>query len=233
LARSKKPSEKTDGERPRLGPLWSTRRAAGRLFVSVGFGAIAVALFAPTNVAWWVQAVVGWDVAAGILCALTWRIIVRANAARTRARAAIDDPGGMAVFIIALVSSLFSLFAGAYVLRWARAFPHNQALVWSALAIVGVMLAWILTHTAYALRYVRLYYAKSGPGGLQFPGPDPPADIDFAYFAFTIGMTFQASDVLITSSRVRAVVLSHAILAFVYNTIILAVALNLAMGLLG
>ena len=219
--------------RPRLGPLWSTHRAAGRLSLSVVLGALTVALFTPTTVMWWVRAVVGWDVAAGVLCALSWRIIVRADADRTRARAAIDDPGGTVVFVIALASSLFSLFAGAYVLRWARGFPPAEATTWSALALGGIVLSWVLTHTAFTMRYVRLYYGRSGVGGLVFPGEHPPADIDFAYFAFTIGMTFQATDVVITSSRMRAAVLAHGALSFVYNTFILAVAINLAIGLLG
>jgi len=217
----------------RLGPVWSIRRAAGRLFVSIAGGALTVLLFTPTNVAWWVRAVAGWDVAAGILSALAWRIILRADADRTRARAALDDPGGTAVFAIALASALFSLFAGAWVLRWARSYPPGEATIWTALALAGIVLSWVVTHTAYTLRYVRLYYARGGTGGLQFPGDKPPADIDFAYFAFTIGMTFQATDVVVTSTRLRATVLSHALLSFVYNTFILAVAINLAVALLG
>lgn len=220
-------------EHARPSPLWSTRRAAGRLLLASTLGLLACALFTPTRTAWWVRAVAGWDVAAGVLCALAWRTIVRASPERTRARAAIDDPGGTTVFVIAVVSSLFSLFAGAYVLRWSRASPPAEKLTWLALALAGIVLSWVLTHTAYTLRYVRLYYARSGVGGLQFPGDRPPADLDFAYFAFTIGMTFQSTDVIVTSSRLRAFVLSHALLSFFYNTFILAVAINLAVGLLG
>ncbi len=73
----------------------------------------------------------------------------------------------------------------------------------------------------------------SGEGGLQFPGDQPPDALDFAYFAFTIGMCFQVSDVVITSNLIRRAVLMHSLLSFAYNTIILGMALNLFFGMLG
>ncbi|MEO8875996.1 MAG: DUF1345 domain-containing protein, partial [Polyangiaceae bacterium] len=73
---------------------------------------------------------------------------------------------------------------------------------------------------------------EEGVGGLVFPGKTEPRYFDFAYFAFTIGMCFQVSDVVVEGSQLRASVLGHALLAFVYNTTILALALNLAFGML-
>jgi len=93
--------------------------------------------------------------------------------------------------------------------------------------------AWSLTHTSYTLRYAHLYYRdEGGVGGLVFPGDRPPDDFDFAYFAYTIGMCFQVSDVVITSWQIRRAVLGHAVLSFAYNTVILALALNLLFGVL-
>jgi uncharacterized membrane protein len=100
------------------------------------------------------------------------------------------------------------------------------------LCLVSVIVAWALTHTSYTLRYAHLYYRddKEGEGGLAFAGDRKPDDFDFAYFAYTIGMCFQVSDVAISSPQIRRAVLGHALLSFVYNTVILALALNLFFG---
>jgi uncharacterized membrane protein len=98
-----------------------------------------------------------------------------------------------------------------------------------------VVSSWCLTHTVYTLRYAHLYYRDdaTGEGGLTFPGEDCPNYFDFAYFAFTVGMCFQVSDVVICSAAIRRAVLGHSLLSFAYNTAILALALNLLFGLLG
>lgn len=87
----------------------------------------------------------------------------------------------------------------------------------------------------HALRYARLYYRDdgAGEGGLEFPGKEPPDDFDFAYFSFTIGMCFQVSDVSVSSRLIRRTVLVHSLVSFLYNTAILALALNLVFGRLG
>ncbi len=84
----------------------------------------------------------------------------------------------------------------------------------------------------YTLRYAHLYYHDDheGIGGLEFPGGGRPSYVDFAYLSFTIGMCFQVSDVVVSSRQIRRTVLGHALLSFVYNTAILATAINLAVG---
>lgn len=95
------------------------------------------------------------------------------------------------------------------------------------LCVLGVLLSWGLLHTFYALFYARLYYhIPNKPGGVEFPGGEKPAALDFAYFAFTIGTAFATSDVSISSAKIRRVVLAHGILAFFYNTTILALVVN-------
>ena len=101
------------------------------------------------------------------------------------------------------------------------------------MCLFAVAAAWALTHTAFALRYAHLFYRDQGDvsGGLEFLGSKSPDYFDFAYFAFTVGMCFQVSDVTVSSSSVRRVVLGHAIPSFAYNTAIIAVTLSLATGL--
>jgi uncharacterized membrane protein len=167
--------------------------------------------------------------------ALAWLLIFRADAKRTRRHAADDDPGRRAVWIIAILASGFSLFATAVVLRGARMCAVEARTPFVVLCLVAVAGAWALTHTAYTLRYAHLYYRDDGDGegGLTFPGDAPPAYIDFAYFAFTIGMCFQVSDVAITSRLIRRAVTAHAVLSFTYNTAILATAVSLIVGFFG
>ena len=94
-------------------------------------------------------------------------------------------------------------------------------------------LSWTLTHTAFTLRYAHLYYREDdeGIGGVDFPGGAMPTYMDFAYFAFTVGMCFQVSDVQVTSHQIRRAVLLHATMSFLYNTAILAFVLNLVFNL--
>jgi uncharacterized membrane protein len=192
-------------------------------------------LLVPKNSSWAVRAVAGWDAGATVLLVLTWWIIVGSGPHRTRRRAAAQDPGRTAIWGIVIISSFFSLFAAAGMLRSARHLAPSQAVLLAGLCLGAVVSAWLLTHTAYALRYAHLYYRidAEGEGGLSFPGDSPPDDWDFAYFAFTLGMCFQVSDVTISSRTIRRYALVHAVLSFAYNTAIVALALNLVFGLLG
>ena len=96
------------------------------------------------------------------------------------------------------------------------------------MAALGVISAWGVLHTSYALHYAYLYYrSEESPGGLDFPGEQSPDQLDFAYFAFTIGTSFAVSDVDVTDRAIRRAVLGHQILSFFYNTTILALAINL------
>jgi uncharacterized membrane protein len=205
----------------------SPHAAVGRFVISLLVGAITFVFFTPGNVVWWVRAVVGWDAFALTLVTLVWSVILRADSAETKRRAGSDDPGRHFVFGVALFSSIVSFFAAAFVLRYVRGFDGHAKTTWTMLTLAAIVLAWVLAHTVYTLRYAHLYYGHSHQHGLQFPGDEPPADIDFAYFAFTVGMCFQVSDVVVTATHCRRAVLLHAVLSFVFNTAILALALNL------
>jgi uncharacterized membrane protein len=207
------------------------RRAPGRLLLATAFG-LACAAGVPVPCPLHLRGLVFWDTGSFMLLALAWNVIFRSTPELTQARAEEEDPGRNTVGVIAVASSLFSLFAGVVVLRNAHAGPGG-ATVWTALALAAVGLSWSLVHTSYTLRYARLFYRKAHPeGGLLFPGTEKPSDIDFAYFAFGIGMTFQTGDVQVTASRVRRTVMFHALIAFVLNTVIVALALNVMVAFL-
>jgi uncharacterized membrane protein len=215
--------------------LLDPRRATGRLALAWAAG-VAVALSLPRDLGWAVRAVAGWDVGASVLLGLVWLIIAGADCAETRRRASAEDPGRTLVWGFVLVGSTFSLLATTVLLHQAKEVAPIRAEIFVAMCIWAVACAWALTHSAFALRYARLYYREddgTGVGGLGFPGDQPPDDLDFAYFAFTLGMCFQTSDVTVIDRAIRRTVLMHGVLSFIYNTAILALALNLVFGRLG
>jgi len=110
---------------------------------------------------------------------------------------------------------------------------HSEGLakgIRAGLGVLSVALSWGLVHTIYTLRYARRYYTGKD-GGVDFHGDEPPNYKDFAYLAFTIGMTFQVSDTDLESREIRVDALHHAMLSFVFGTGILATAINLVANL--
>jgi uncharacterized membrane protein len=208
------------------------RGAAARLGTGVFFG-VVTACALPAGFEMPVRIVAGWNVCALTMLALIGAIIVRAGAAETRRRSAADDPGRKTVWVLVSIACAFSVFAATVVLRSAKTLAPARSGALVALCLLSVVTAWALTHAVYTLRYAHLFYrgGHDHGHGLVFPGEHPPDDFDFAYFAFTIGMTFQVSDVVINGRAMRRAVLVHALLSFAYNTVILALVLNVTFGL--
>lgn len=210
-------------------PWYDLRRAQTRLQLSLFLGVVAL-LCLRTVLPVGVAAIGAWDCAAFSLLASSWWIIASGEAQDARARAGAEDPGRRVLLMLSLASSLASFFAAALLLQQVGETAALRSLA-LGLCLSAPLLAWLLTHSVYALHYAHLYYGASGTGqGLSFPGDGDPDDLDFAYFAFTIGMTFQTSDVEVTSKRLRRSVLLHALLSFVFNTGVIALALNLVLG---
>lgn len=181
---------------------------------------------------WPVSGVAGWVTTLLVLLAQVWRRILRNDADNTRRRAEIDDPGKIAVFAITVVAGVASLFVAVRIIKDPQLFvTPNRVNLLVALGGVAVGGAWVLVHTAFTLLYAHLYYRDDGrPGGLLFPGDEDPDDLDFAYFAFVIGMTFQTADVSISGRDLRRTALWHGVIAFVFNTAVLALAVSLLFG---
>jgi uncharacterized membrane protein len=208
------------------------RQALARVAISASAG-IGSWLVASPRLPAAVAGIIGWDVASLVLLGLCWAVIGPATARSTRARAGAEDPGRTLVYVIVVLMSAVSLLAATMLVRQARSLPPPLAHAITGLCLAAVAMAWAVTHTAFALRYARLYYRedREGIGGIELPGHTDPAYFDFAYFAFTIGMCFQVSDACVTSQQIRRVVLLHAVISFAYNSVILAFVLNLVFGM--
>jgi uncharacterized membrane protein len=212
--------------------------AGRRLLVSAAVGLVmgSVTGIGAPSLGWAIHLLSGWDAAGITLLSLAWWRVWHDSSVETRKHAAAEDPGRTLVWLLVLLASLFSLFAAGFVMRRAHSMTSTGTgfCLLLALCILTVGSAWALTHTAYALRYAHLYYRDDddGEGGLEFPGKLDPDGMDFAYFAFTLGMCFQVSDVVITSRPIRRAALAHALLSFLYNTVVVALALNLMLNFL-
>lgn len=205
-------------------------RAARRVTVAGAAGALAFAAsvgFVP----WQVAVLAGWDAAAAIYIAWVWWGLRRKDAAITRRLATAEDSSRAAADIVLISASVANLGGvGLALLKSSRETGAVQAAI-VAIAMLGVALSWVAVNTVYTLRYAHLYYADV-PGGIVFNDDEPPTYADFAYLAFTIGMTYQVSDTALTSRRIRRAVLRHALLSYLFGVAVLAVTINFIAGLL-
>jgi uncharacterized membrane protein len=173
---------------------------------------------------------VGWSAAALTFCVLTWASMRGRDAEQTAAMATRDDPSRRTTDILLLIANLASLAAVAYLLVQANSTHGVRQAVQASLAVVSVAASWALVHTLYMLRYAVLYYSGT-VGGIDFNQDELPRFTDFAYLAFTIGMTYQVSDTNLESTPIRAAAFHHALLSFIFGSMILATIVNLVAGL--
>lgn len=170
--------------------------------------------------------VAGWITLAATFSLWTWLIVGRLDAADTRRHATLEDPThavSRAVLVLASLASLVGvgvlLFAGS---KGGSAFP------WEALiGVASVVASWALVHVLYMLHYARLYYVDGAGDVIDFNGEGGPDYHDFAYLAFTVGMTYQVSDTALAGTQVRRAALRHALLSYLLGAVVLAVMINL------
>jgi uncharacterized membrane protein len=203
--------------------------AGARLGVSAAAGVgtgIAILHFHGGTLAW----VGGWDAAAALFVIWMWATIWPMDPEQTARRAEREDPGKVPADAMLLSASVVSLVAVGVVLIRAANSHGTTKHVLVGLGIVSVVVAWTVVHTVYTLRYARLYYAGED-GGVDFNEPDRPQYSDFAYLAFTIGMTFQVSDTDLQDKQIRVTALRHALLSYLFGVVIIALTINLVAGL--
>ena len=200
--------------------------------LALAFGIVAFLL--ATHFPVILRLVIGWIVASITLLLRVWIVTFEGDPAQTRARANVEDPGRDISLGTIFLASLFGLTSAIDLLgRTKDIAPNLNPGITISLGIVAVITSWAMIHTAMQLRYAHMYYYESGDQKpLEFPGGEDPSDVDFAYFSFVIGMTYQVSDVQITSRAMRRIVLVHGLVSFAFSTTILALTINILSGLL-
>jgi len=205
--------------------------AARRAAVAVTAAVVAAVIARIAGTSWPVAALCGTDVAALVFVVWVWATVAGHGPEATARIARAEDASRVASEGVLLTAASASLLAVVFTLGQAgRAVAPERGLL-TALALGSVALGWISVHTVYVLRYARLYYSDP-MGGINFQG-GAPGYVDFAYLALTIGMTFQVSDTDLMTKRIRRVALHHALLSYVFGTVIVATTVSSVAALLG
>jgi uncharacterized membrane protein len=209
-------------------------RGRPRLLASVMIGLLAAPLL-PQQLPGATRAVLGWDIAVGVFLVLITHHAVRADHTYIAADAARQEEGEWTLFALVLLAAIMSFVAIVEFSGLSQKKGENGLHL--ILVTLTLALSWLMMNVTFALRYAHEFYTAradgDGPtGGLKFPEEERPDYLDFVYFAFVLGMTFQVSDVQITGRTLRRLATVHGLIGFLFNTVILALTVNIAAGLL-
>lgn len=211
---------------------WLMRFGAAQRLAAALVVAVAAFLWQPDEVLPQSRLLVSWDLGALTYLALAWALMARADPRATREHALAQDQSSYLIFLFVVGAACAGIVAIGFMvsnLKGLAFWPRTWHL---GLSIGALISAWLLIQTVFAFHYARRYYAAlhrdpSAAGGLLFPGGREPDYLDFAYYAFVVGMTSQVSDVAVGTRRLRRLTLIHAVLAFIFNIAILALSINI------
>jgi uncharacterized membrane protein len=207
---------------------------AMRRAITVFLAGLIVAVVLLPFTTWGLALAAGWDAAALTFLLTTWPIIIRADSSHAPQLAARKDQTEGSARVLLVGASVASLLGAGYALHLAGQDSGALRVLLIGAAVLTVVLSWTVINTVYTLRYADLHF-RSTPGGIAFgaeEGQQHPGYRDFAYVAFTIGMTYQVSDTTLRNPQIRRAALAHAILSYVFGVVIVAGSVNLISGLL-
>jgi uncharacterized membrane protein len=173
----------------------------------------------------------GWDVAVVIYLVWTWGSVWRLDPGETAQLAQRLDPSTAVAELVVLGAGTAMLAAVGFALVKAGQAAGGLKAYLVTVGVLSVVLSWTVVHTVFALRYARAYYSEP-TGGIEFNEEEPPNYVDFAYYSFTVGMTFQVADTNITLRAVRRTTLHHALLSYLFGSVLLGLVINVVATLL-
>jgi uncharacterized membrane protein len=218
-------------------PWLKKMKALHKVLLCLALAAIVFVLVSLSGIDLLTRIMIGWNTFSLAILILDWIVFWNTASKEIRTQAQVEDNSRVTIFVIVLVSTLASLLAVTLLLLGSS---YTYKVLHIFVAIAGMTFSWLLVHTIFTVRYAHLYYGdhetkeNTHAGGLDFPhepAKDHPDFLDFAYFSFVLGMTFQVSDVQITSRRLRRLALLHGLISFAYNTVIVALTINTLAGL--
>ena len=182
-----------------------------------------------------IRAIIGWDAAMLVLIGAITLMMGRSTEEHMRRRAARQDFGRWIILLAIVAGALVSMTALAYIQKSIKATPGSEPDFYLGMIVATIVLSWALVHTVFTLHYAHAYYGPAEDeddadglvGGLEFPSDNTPDYWDFMYFSYVVGMTCQVSDVQISGKNLRRLALIHGVVAFFFNTIILALTINI------
>lgn len=211
-------------------------RSRPRLFIALACGLVAAPLL-PGHVSHTTRALCAWDTGVIVYVVLSGLLFFTEHASRMEADAEAQQEGEWTIFAltVAVVIVSFVAIVGEFSVTKEVAGLRKELHI--GLVALTLFVSWLMTHITFAFRYAHEYYARDNGGpeidrGLDFPGEKRPDYLDFMYFSLVLGMTFQVSDVQITARKLRRLAVVHGLLSFLFNTVIVALTVNLAAGLL-
>jgi len=217
------------------GNIFHRMKPIHRIFFSIILAATAYFLSCGQDMSFLLQAMLVWDTfsLAYLFCCA---VVLFTKPVQQIKRTAISEDGSdMFVAIMIIISAFVSMAAVGLLLILNKT---DDLVLFLPVTVLGMVLSWAMVHTVFTFHYAHKYYGDAAgnkeliDGGLDFPGKDTEPDyLDFAYFSFVIGCTFQVSDVAITARRMRRLALLHGLLSFLLNTFVVALTINLIAGL--
>ncbi len=209
--------------------LWAQLKIA--ITGSLGVLAAVIARFIPVTEHH--ALLIGWDVGAIAYLIWVWRFFLTLDESDIRARAPEHDEKAGVLLLIVLALIAVSLGGIGDALFAAKHFSPQDKAISAGLVAMTLALGWLMLQSVFTAHYAHRHFVEAGRNksfGFGFPGEPPTTYLDFFYLAFSVGATFQVSDTSVGSSRLRKLVTAHAAAAYVYNTAILAVGINLLAG---
>jgi uncharacterized membrane protein len=215
--------------------LWNVIVGHRRLFIAVAVAGVAW-LVLPAGMAGRTRFITAWDIGVLGFLLLALHLFLTHDPKQMPALAEAQEDGQWTIFWISFFVSVVSFFALTTEFADIKEMTGQQRTIRIGFVAATLLFSWLLTHVVFALRYAHEWYDSDDDSdlrrGLAFPGDDQPDYMDFLYFSLVLGMTFQVSDVQIESHRLRRLAVLHGLISFLYNTVILALTVNLAAGLL-
>lgn len=199
--------------------------SAGKRIVAALVAGVLVAVICVLFGAAKYAALASWDTVILVYGVWTWLAVRGMSAQDTKRHAISENPGRAAADILLLCASVASIVAVISVVTHSHGSSGTTKAIEIALGLVSIVLSWATVHTTYMLKYARLYYGQK-EGGIDFNERDSPKYTDFAYLAFTLGMTFQVSDTDLQTKEIRAAAINHALLSYLFGTVIIATTIN-------
>ena len=210
-------------------------RARPRIFIA-SFVAIIVGILLPTILVGHLvtRLLVAWNVGTCVYVLLAALMMIRSSQSHMRQRAQLQDEGQVVILILVVISAIASLVAIAAELAVVKDLHGMLKFAHIALACLTVISSWAFIQVMFALHYAHEYYSaqsQNKPKAIQFPEDEAPDYGDFFYFAAVIGTSGQTADVSFTSKLLRRIGTLHCILAYLFNTTVLALLINIGASL--